>query len=111
MVDVLVIVRECDCAVLLRSKDVVCRGGMCLRSSFSVFVAVFVRDKVMCPFSDMAAVVALSPDTMMLGVYAAQCYEDRPFMAPAPAARVSGAHSLFCERRTLRVETAVVYTV
>lgn len=55
VVDVLAAVGGRDCEVLLRSSDFVCRGGICLRSSFSALVAVFVRDKVMCPFSDMAA--------------------------------------------------------
>ena len=47
----------------------------------------------------------------MLGVYAAQCYKSRPFMAPAQAARVSGAHSLLGEKGMVSVEEAVVYTV
>ena len=97
--------------VLWRSRDVVCRGGICLRSTFSALVVVFVRDKVIWPFSDMAAVVFLSPNYAMLGVYAAQCYESRPFMAPAQAARVSGAHSLLCERGTMKVGEAAMYTV
>lgn len=87
----------------LRSKDVVCRSGMRLRSSFSVFVAVFVRDRVMCPFSAMAAAVSLIPGYAMLGVYAAQCHEDRPFMAPAQVAGLSGAHSRSGELRAARV--------
>ena len=40
------------------------------------------------------------------GVYAAQCYESRRFMAPAQVARVSGAHSLLCEQGTKEVVEA-----
>ena len=71
----------------------------------------FVCDKVIWPFNDIVSVVLRSPKNEMLGVYAAQCYRDRPFMAPAQAARMSGAHSLLCERETMRVEEAVLYTV
>lgn len=42
----------------------------------------------------------------MRGVYAAQCYESRRFMAPAQVARVSGAHSLLCERGAKEVVEA-----
>lgn len=46
-----------------------------------------------------AAVLGLAgPHYAMLGVYAAQCYEARPFMAPAQATRVSGARPLLCKR-------------
>jgi hypothetical protein len=40
----------------------------------------------------------------MLGVYAAQCYKGRPFMAPAQAARLSGA---FFHRTKGEVERAM----
>jgi hypothetical protein len=73
-------------------------------------VAVFVRDKVMWPFSDMAAVVFPVPRCMLLGVYAAQCYEDRRFMAPAQAVEASGARSLVGEGWAVMVEEeAAVY--
>jgi hypothetical protein len=52
--------------------------------------------------------VCLDPDYVMRGVYAAQCYESRRFMAPAQVARVSGAHSLLCERGTNEVVEAAV---
>lgn len=111
VVDTLAAFGRREVVVLLRSRDVVCRGGICLRSSFSGLVAVFVRDKVMWPLSDMVVLVLLNLDDAMLGVYAAQCYKTRPFMAPAQAARVSGARSQLCERGTIRVEGAVLYTV
>src|SRR5690242_6434780 len=103
VVDALAAVGGWEIAVLLRSRDVVCKGGICLRSSFSTLIAVFVRDKVMWPFSDMVAPVLLDLGYLMLGVYAAQCYEVWPFMAPAQAARVSGAPSLLCEKGTMSV--------
>jgi hypothetical protein len=59
----------------------------------------------------MAGTVIRILNYTMLGVYAAQCYKNRPFMAPAQAARVSGAHSLLCERGTVRVVEAVMCTV
>ena len=46
------------------------------------------------------------PRYVMRGVYAAQCYESRRFMAPAQVARVSGAHSLLCEQGTKEVVEA-----
>jgi hypothetical protein len=48
----------------------------------------------------------------MRGVYAAQCYESRRFMAPAQVAGVSGAHSLLCKRGTKEaVEAAAMCAV
>lgn len=46
----------------------------------------------------------------MLGVYAAQCYKGRPFMAPAQAARLSGAHSLRRERGAMAEVERAMYT-
>ena len=76
VVEVLVAVGGREMVVLLRSRGVVCRGGIWPRSSFSALVAVLVRDKVIWPFSDMAGRACLGPDYVcdsMRGVYAAQC--------------------------------------